>query len=150
MAEQRFTPMVTQDYQDGYKKGAADCAGSLARLDEMERQRDAAWLESRRLRDALIGLRALVKAELPSMECVDIDKADSALANRDVARGCDVVRGNDIRALVKRWLAKPHRTSPTQPYQCAACRILTELMECLDAIDPHVDSTGKPTTREGS
>lgn len=38
--------------------------------------------ENSRLRSALIGLRALVKAEMPSLECVDIDKADSALANR--------------------------------------------------------------------
>lgn len=82
----RFRPMVTQDYQAGYKKGAEDCAGSLARLDEMERQRDAAWLECRRLRDALMGLRALVKAEFPSMECVDIDKADSALSGGTACR----------------------------------------------------------------
>jgi hypothetical protein len=76
----RFKPMVTKDYQEGYKKGAKDCIGSLARMDELERQRDAAWLECRQLRDALIGLRALVKGELGSLECVDIDRADSVLA----------------------------------------------------------------------
>lgn len=75
---------VDASYEAGYRKGAEDCSGSLERTDEIERQRDAAWLECRSLRDALIGLRALVKAELGDIECVDIDKADSALANRSI------------------------------------------------------------------
>lgn len=43
---------------------------------------------------------------------------------------------NSIRRIVKRWAGMPHRTSPSQPYQCAACRIMSELMELLDAVDP--------------
>jgi hypothetical protein len=62
----------------------------------------------------------------------------------------EVVSADDIRRLVKRWFAAPHRTSPSQVYQCVTCRILVELMELLDAVDPHVTDTGKPTTRVSS
>lgn len=44
------------------------------------------------------------------------------------------VASDDIRRLVKRWFALPHRTSATQPYRCVACRILVELMELVEAV----------------
>jgi hypothetical protein len=58
-AEQGETArQMTSDFEAGYRKGAADCAGSVDKMDALERERDDARLKVATLTADLARLRA--------------------------------------------------------------------------------------------